>query len=194
MVVVPPFAQAEQCDPPEIGGVIPGRVTPVAPQVGRAVDQPGCMIEQRGADKNPPNEPGQPYAAPGLAQREEQARKRQGQEDVAALEEAVYRHLGQVNDVTLVAGGVIKGRDVRHPPQQVRPPDTVPWAVGIALRVAVLMMNAVNRYPLQRPSLVGQGTQDRQDVFHELGRPETPVGEQPMVTHSQAEPRGQVEG
>jgi hypothetical protein len=76
----------------------------------------------------------------------------------------------------------------------VRPPDAVAWAVGIALRVTVLMMNAVNSYPLQRPPLVGQGTQDRQDVFHELGRPEAPVGEQPMVTHSHAEPCGQVEG
>jgi hypothetical protein len=42
------------------------------------------MIEQRRADKNSPNEPGEPYAAPGLAQREEHARERQGQKDVAA--------------------------------------------------------------------------------------------------------------
>src|SRR5690349_17401573 len=107
VIVVPPFAQGKQSDPPEIGGVIPGLMSPVTPQVRRAVNQPGGMIQQCRADKNPPDNPGQSYAPPSFAQGEESAGQRQGQENVAALQEAVHRVLDQVKDVTLVAGGIV---------------------------------------------------------------------------------------
>src|SRR5438445_1702640 len=74
-----------------------------------------------------------------------------------------------------------------------RPPDAIAGAMGIALRVAVLMMNAVDCYPLQRPSLIGERTEDGQDVFDGARSMKTPVREQPMVTHGHAEARDQVE-
>jgi hypothetical protein len=82
---------------------------------------------------------------------------------------------------------------VGHPPQQMCPPEAVPWAVRVALCVAVAMVDAVDRHPLQRASLVGEGTQGGQKVFHEPGRLKAPMGEQAVVTHRYAKSRGQVE-
>jgi len=83
--------------------------------------------------------------------------------------------------------------DVRHPPQHVGPPPTMPRAMRIAIHVAVLMMDAVDRHPTQRAPLRGERTEHGQQVFHELGGLKTPVRKQPVVAHGDAEAREQVE-
>src|SRR5205823_1327851 len=75
----------------------------------------------------------------------------------------------------------------------VRPPDAVAGAVRVALRVTVLVVDAVDRHPLQWPALVGQRAQGGEDVLHEPGGLKAPVREQAVVAHGHAQPGGQVE-
>src|SRR5207247_665903 len=115
------------------------------------------MVEQRRADEDAPDHPRQPDTAPELPQAEEESGQAEWQEDMAAVQKTMHGVSAQVRDVTGIVGGIVQLRDVRHPPEHVCPPDPVPWTVRIAVRVAVLMMDAVDGHPLQGAPLTRQG-------------------------------------
>ena len=64
-------------------------------------------------------------------------------------------------------------------------------SVGIALLVAVLMMNAMSRYPRNRTALQRERAADCEEIFNRLRHMVTPVHQQPMITHADAAVDGQ---
>jgi hypothetical protein len=67
---------------------------------------------------------------------------------VEAIQEPMHGVRGQIGYVAEVTAGIVKRRDIRHPPPDVGPPAAVMRAVRIAVIVGVLMMRAMDRYPL----------------------------------------------
>src|SRR3954469_25812797 len=59
--------------------------------------------------------------------------------------------------------------------------------MGISGRVTVLMMFAVQRYPLHRPTLHGERAADSHEIFHELSGLERAMGQKTVITHTNAE-------
>ncbi len=67
-----------------------------------------------------------------------------------------------------------------------RPPGSVIRRVRVALMVAVLMMDPVDRHPGDGTSLQRERPADGQEVLHQLGHAIAAVRQQAMVAHADA--------
>ena len=68
------------------------------------------------------------------------------------------------------------------------PAAEVLWGVGVAVRIAVSMVNPMGGDPKERGRLTGHASEDHEDAFDRAGGRERSVGEQPVEADRDAEP------
>jgi hypothetical protein len=79
----------------------------------------------------------------------------------------------------------IRQSTTKHP-AQMRVPETVNWAVGIALTVRLRVMLDMGRSPFQGWTFYRHGTEHKQDGLDDGVRSEAPVGQHPVEAHGHA--------
>ncbi len=164
MVVVPPFAERQQRDPPVVRRVV-ARVEPArSPLVGRRVHQPGGVQADGGAEEDAPEHVGN--AAVGQQREADDDVRRPvpfGERDVDGIAH-------QIGHVPGEHGGVVVHALAGEDPAHVRPPRAFTRRVRIALAVGVLVMDAMRRHPEDRPAFERERPAPGQEVLDPLGR------------------------
>jgi len=178
VIIVPAFAATEQGHPPKIGGAVIRLVGPVAPNVGRGIDEPGRVINKYGPNNHSPDHEGQ--SAPGVkADRQEDRPKDEG-----LVQESVDTVLREVRCKTQILLGVIDHFILMKNPTHVGPKKSFGGAMRIAFVVGIGVMKAVRGDPFDRPTLTGQTADERQEILQRFGDFETAVSEQTVIAQS----------
>ena len=105
----------------------------------------------------------------------------------------IFRHpdvkliFGKVRNVARQGGRVVMHRLAHQNPSHVRPPFAIDRRMRIAFLIRKLVMNAVRRYPENRPAFERQRGANRQEIFHPLRSFVAAVREQPVIAHPDAQ-------
>ena len=184
MVVVPPFAEREQRNPPVIGRVIARLEAARAPDVRRRIHQPGSVQADGGPEEDAPEHIG-PAAERQQDQADDDIRDPVpgGQPDVELVPAQVGRIARQ--------HGRVPVQPLTHEnPAHVGPPATLARRVRVALAVRLLVVNAMRGDPEDRPTLERERAADRQEILDPQIGLVGAVREQAVVGHADAEAPG----
>src|SRR5262249_2053009 len=77
-----------------------------------------------------------------------------------------------------------------YDPAHMCPETAVAWRMRIAFYISILVMNAMRRHPEKWPAFQRQRGADRQEVLNPFICLESTMGQQPMVTHANAQAAG----
>mmetsp|Transcript_28023 Transcript_28023/g.91617 ORF Transcript_28023/g.91617 Transcript_28023/m.91617 type:complete len:259 (+) Transcript_28023:91-867(+) len=163
--VVPAFAKGEERDHAVVAREVARLVRLRAPHVRGAVDEPRDVVHPDGAEAEAPEEVGE--AAEGV----ERGGGGGDVPEVRALDELVEGLLDHVRGVAAVAHA-LKRRLVVEQPSHVAPPKALVRRVRVLGRVAVEVVVAVRRDPLDRIALHRLHAAVRERVLEPLGRRE----------------------
>lgn len=181
MIVMPSFAHSQHANNGVIAAFIVADIRPRAPQVTNRVHAPGDMVSQEDSHQTAPNEPGN-GPAPATYAQTDGSRQKHSQE---RPEWEQSTHGSQHRASPKVAGITIE--PVRHwsecpanmsvPESAKQPPKPFPVGirrVGVAILIAVLVVQTMPSHPGKQWSLEGhrsKNSEDELDRPHSLERP-----------------------
>jgi hypothetical protein len=108
------------------------------------------VVDEDSPNEKSPDEKGK--AAPKVERESQQNREN----DVGLVQKPVKAVPGQILHVRLVEVVIIQKRLMREEPKHMRPPEAVPRAVGIPIRIRKLVMKPVASHPVDRIPFCGQ--------------------------------------
>eukprot|EP00982_Pelagococcus_subviridis_P000174 1391-Pelagococcus_subviridis.AAC.4 len=159
--------------------VIPGVERLRTPHVRDAIHRPRDVIHPTRPHAETPHQPRQP------ADRVKRERPREDVPHVRLLHELIKRLLRELLRVAAIADALQRRLVVQQPPA-VRPPKPFVRRVRVLRRVAVLVVVAVRRRPLERVALDRHRAAVRERVLQPLGRRERLVRQLAVVRQRDA--------
>src|SRR5579862_1037394 len=183
---MPTLAPGKQRHPPAIARLIPGCEATSSMEMGCGVHEPCGMKAESNAQEYTPQE--KAYSTPdssGKSSHQQQPNPQNGQRDPMVFAQPdVHAVFGEIGSVMGEGLSLSIERTACDDPAHVRPPGALPWSVGIAKVIAVLMMNAMRGYPGDRTSFQGQSAADSQEVFDGFRHLVAAVHQKAMITHA----------
>ena len=96
----------------------------------------------------------------------------------------------KIGNVGVQIGALVVEGLAGQDPSHVRPETTIARGVGIARLVGELVMNPMRGYPENRAAFQRQRGTNRQEIFQPLRALVAAMGQQPVITHANAETAG----
>ena len=186
MIIVPAFAEGQQCDPPVVAGIIGGFKTARTPQVRGRINEPCAMETCANAQRASPKQ-----HRPTANQEQDYAGKGEW-EPVPGGEPAVNRIAEQVRSKMAHRCGIavltVSGKDPAH----MRPPCAVTGRVRVTRFVRFLVMDAVRGNPENGTALECHGSTKGEKVFKPLWHHVGAVSMQAVVAQPDAPTDGAI--
>ena len=146
---MPAFAAADQGYPPVIARAVASGKSAAAPHVGGRIDKPCGVQAESDAEEGSPEQHayGVFPAAPYPAETEEGYAARDQRNPVVFAEPDEETAADEVGDVALKNSGLRMQGVAPKQPSGVGPPTALARTVGVALLIAVLVVDAMSGYP-----------------------------------------------
>jgi len=182
MVVVPSFAEGEQCDPPVVARIVPRLEALLAPHVRCRIDEPRRMQADGDAQKDAPQHP-----RPTAKRVKDDARRNQ-RHVVEAVDHPMHAIFHQIGRISSQRRFRMLLCCADQNPTDVRPPTAIARRMRIAFVIGVRVMYAMRGDPVDRTAFERQRATQREEIFERTRRLEPPVRQQSVIANADAQP------
>ncbi len=184
VIIVPALAEAQQGDPEAVPGTVRGLKATRSPHVGGGIYEPGPMQANYCTEENPPRHKGK------STQSKENYSEDCKWNPVPFADPDVEFVLAQIRDIGKELGRIVLQHLAGDDPADVSPEAAIAGRMRVTFLISVLVMEAMGCDPENGTTFKCESGADSEGIFHPFGSFVTPVREEPMVAHTDAEADG----